>query len=153
MIKFIPAHEEHLNLFTPRALYAGENHTAIVKGYLKCPVASSHTILHGNEILGMCGLIVTWSGVAESWSVFSESIVKYKEEFTESMINTHKFYDKALELHRMHTYVKADQEVAIKWAGRLGYKKEGLLEGFGANSEDYYIMARTKKNGGIAWQL
>jgi RimJ/RimL family protein N-acetyltransferase len=151
MIRAIPCHEEHVKMFTPRALYSGEN-LFLVEKYLKAPNAASSTLLKDNEILGCCGFVILWKGVAETWTLFSESVAKYGDEFTEKILYMHDFYEKNLELHRVHCYVKSDNEMAVRWAERLRYKKEGSLEGLGSGGEDYFVMARTKKNGGIVWQ-
>jgi hypothetical protein len=105
-----------------------------------------------NEILGIVGFVILWKGVAESWTILSDAIVKHKIEFNEKIHEIHNFYEKTLEAHRTHTYVKASNEIAIRWTEKLRYKKEGLLEGFGKNGDDYFMMARTKTNGGIIWQ-
>lgn len=153
MISAIKCEVVHFDMFVPRkVVYEGEDYLQMCKAYAVSPLGISHTLMKDNEILGCIGFVRAWPGVADTWTLFSDSIVKYGKELTEKIAYMHDFYEEHLKIHRTQCNVKVSNDVAVLWAERLGYVKEGVLQSFGKNEEDYFMMARTRKNGGIKWQ-
>jgi RimJ/RimL family protein N-acetyltransferase len=152
MINAIKCDVSHLTMFKPRSLYDGEDYLEICKMYVMSPLGISHTLMWDNEILGCIGFMKVWPGVADTWTLFSEGIVKHGKALTEKIAFMHNFYEENLKIHRTQCNVKVENVVAVKWAEKLGYKIEGTLQSFGKYEEDYFVMARTRKNGGIIWQ-
>ena len=101
-------------------------------------------IINGNPIAAG-GVFHLWDGVAEGWVLATKEIFKYPifcakhiKNRTEIIINTHN-------IKRLQTSVKADCQMALRFAGWLGLKPEGKMIGYGPDGSDFIRYARIIK--------
>jgi len=102
----------------------------------------SFTLLDDNKPICSGGIIPSWLGNAQGWVISSKRIFKNKiraarliRERTDLLCANNKIW-------RLQTAVKADFKIGIRFAEFLGFKKEGLMVGYGPDKTDYYLMAR-----------
>jgi len=103
------------------------------------------TLLDNNVPICSGGIIPTWLGNAQGWVISSKRIFRNKikasrliKERTDLLCANNKIW-------RLQTAVKADFKIGIRFAEFLGFKKEGLMVGYGPDKTDYYLMARIYK--------
>ena len=101
-------------------------------------------IINGKPIAAG-GVFHLWDGVAEGWVLATKEIFKYPifcakhiKNRTEIIINTHN-------IKRLQTSVKADCQMALRFAGWLGLKPEGKMIGYGPDGSDFIRYARIIK--------
>jgi hypothetical protein len=93
------------------------------------------------------GIRPAWTGVGEAWllpgnniSDHAISVTRYARNlFTELLQNG--------EYARIHIAVRADNDIALKFAKALGFEVEGVMRNFGPDGVDSYMMARISDNG------
>ena len=112
--------------------------------YLK-QVGMSFTGLVNNKPIAAGGVFHLWDGVAEGWVLATKEIFKYPifcakhiKNRTEIIINTHN-------IKRLQTSVKADCQMALRFAGWLGLKPEGRMVNYGPDGSDFIRYARIIK--------
>ena len=105
----------------------------------------SFTLLDDNVPICSGGIVPTWLGNAQGWVISSKRIFRNKvkasrliKERTDLLCANNKIW-------RLQTAVKADFKIGIRFAEFLGFKKEGLMVGYGPDKTDYYLMARIYK--------
>ena len=103
------------------------------------------TLLDNNVPICSGGIVPTWLGNAQGWVISSKRIFRNKvkasrliKERTDLLCANNKIW-------RLQTAVKADFKIGIRFAEFLGFKKEGLMVGYGPDKTDYYLMARIYK--------
>ena len=108
-------------------------------------VGMSFTGLINNKPIAAGGVFHLWDGVAEGWVLATKEIFKYPifcakhiKNRTEIIINTHN-------IKRLQTSVKADCQMALRFAGWLGLKPEGKMIGYGPDGSDFIRYARIIK--------
>ncbi len=108
-------------------------------------VGMSFTGLINNKPIAAGGVFHLWDGVAEGWVLATKEIFNYPifcakhiKNRTEIIINTHK-------IKRLQTSVKADCQMALRFAGWLGLKPEGRMIGYGPDGSDFIRYARIIK--------
>lgn len=140
MIRSINFHPEHMSMFHPTEVFLGE--AAHNNAPRDCQYA--HTLMNDDTIIGCVGGRKIWNGVAEVWTLFSNSIYKNPIELTKTIEKCLCYYEEALALHRMQAYVKVGYPMAQRWAETLGFVCEGTLRKHGVDGSDYYMMGRVK---------
>ena len=113
--------------------------------YFLKEVGMSFTGLVDNKPIAAGGVFHLWDGVAEGWVLATKEIFNYPifcakhiKNRTEIIINTHK-------IKRLQTSVKADCQMALRFAGWLGLKPEGRMIGYGPDGSDFIRYARIIK--------
>jgi hypothetical protein len=96
------------------------------------------------KILGMGGVVQTWQGVAVAWLLTACEIEQHKIFFHKTIIAMLGKAIKELSLHRIDVTVLAEHTTSQKWLERLGFKREGLMQGFDSQGNDYYRYALIK---------
>jgi len=96
----------------------------------------------GDELIMCGGIVILHPGVAEAWLMCKEGVGAYKREV---YVYSRRFLDlveSKYSLHRIQAHVRGGWKIARMFLEHLGFHKEGLLEKFGPDQEDYYIYAR-----------
>ena len=91
------------------------------------------------------GVFHLWDGVAEGWVLATKDIYKYPIFCAKHIKQRTEIILKANKIKRIQTSVKADCDVALRFAKWLGFKKEGLMESYGPDGSDFVRFARIMK--------
>lgn len=104
----------------------------------------AHSIWLDEKIIGVIAISLLWNGVAECWTVLSEDVKCASLGFHKLVLRAIKFYEQALGVSRIQSFVKSDFDASKKWLKSLGYTYEGTLKKWSRKGEDYEIWARVK---------
>ena len=109
--------------------------------YLK-EIGMSFTGMLNNKPIAAGGVFPLWDGVAEGWVLATKEINNYPITFARVMKQRTDMMIANNKIKRLQTSVKADCDIAIRFAKWLGLKEEGLMKQYGADGSDYYRYAR-----------
>ncbi len=113
--------------------------------YFLKEVGMSFTGLVNNKPIAAGGVFYIWDGVAEGWVLATKEIYKYPIFCAKHIKQRTEIILKANKIKRIQTSVKADCDVALRFAKWLGFKKEGLMESYGPDGSDFVRFARVMK--------
>jgi len=113
--------------------------------YFLKEVGMSFTGLVDNKPIAAGGVFHLWDGVAEGWVLATKDIYKYPVFCAKHIKQRTEIILKANKIKRIQTSVKADCDVALRFAKWLGFKKEGLMESYGPDGSDFVRFARIIK--------
>ena len=105
----------------------------------------SFTLLDDNVPICSGGIVPTWLGNAQGWVISSKRIFRNKVKASRLIKQRTDLLCANNKIWRLQTAVKADFKIGIRFAEFLGFKKEGLMVGYGPDKTDYYLMARIYK--------
>ena len=94
--------------------------------YFLKEVGMSFTGLINNKPIAAGGVFHLWDGVAEGWVLATKDIYKYPIFCAKHIKQRTEIILKANKIKRIQTSVKADCDVALRFAKWLGFKKEAL---------------------------
>ncbi len=106
------------------------------------PNALVWTIYEEDKIYAVFGITFMWEGVAEGWAILTYDIYKFKVMLHKRVKNAISYYINAMKIRRLQATVKYDYVAGIRWIESFGFKREGLMQGFGPEGSDYYLYAR-----------
>ena len=118
-----------------------DNFPGILSGY--AALGPAFMACHEGGPICMFGCIPLWEGVAECWLVTDISLPDHARAFHRVTKTILDIFMADLQLVRLQITVHSHNFPAIKWAKVLYFKEEGLLEKFGPDKKDFYMMART----------
>ena len=102
------------------------------------------TLLDGDEVLAIGGVIKFWQGVGEAWMVVSPegrkrimSLYKYMDAFLRACFNKYGF-------HRIQANILQDFETAHRCIMKLDFIPEGMMIQYGPNKENFIRYVRFK---------
>ena len=113
--------------------------------YFLKEVGMSFTGLVNNKPIAAGGVFYLWDGVAEGWVLATKEIYKYPIFCAKHIKQRTEIILKANKIKRLQTSVKADCDVALRFAKWLGFKQEGLMESYGPDGSDFVRFARVMK--------
>ena len=113
--------------------------------YFLKEVGMSFTGLVNNKPIAAGGVFYLWDGVAEGWVLATKEIYKYPIFCAKHIKQRTEIILKANIIKRIQTSVKADCDVALRFAKWLGFKKEGLMKSYGPDGSDFVRFARVMK--------
>lgn len=102
----------------------------------------SFTGIVNNTPIAAGGVFPLWDGVAEGWVLGTDQMHKYPITIARVIKHRTEIMCKNNLFKRLQTSVKADCEIAIRFAKWLGFKPEGLMKHYGPDGSDYYRFAR-----------
>lgn len=102
----------------------------------------AYTLFDGDRPIVSAGVAIMWPGVGESWMIVSKYIKKYPLSVYKSVSQIMNGIIKQMQLYRIQTVIKEDDDVAIVWIERLGYTREGVLRQFGPDKQNYLMYGR-----------
>ena len=111
-------------------------------GYFLKEIGMSFTGIVNNKPIAAGGVFPLWDGVAEGWVLATKEINNYLITFARFMKQRTDMMIANNKSKRLQTSVKADCDIAIRFAKWLGLKEEGLMKGYGPDGSDYYRYAR-----------
>lgn len=101
------------------------------------------TIWDPPNIVFCAGLIRLWCGTGELWLVCDNRISHYVRELYQYAKHLLEHTMDLMSLVRAQTEIQSDWEVALKFAERMGFRREGLLKKF-KDGQDYFMYARIR---------
>lgn len=102
------------------------------------------TVLVGEEILCIGGMVPLFTGVAELWSLTAEAVITYPLAFHTSILKILDYWQNLYNLHRIQCKVVAGHDTSRKWLTRMGFEEEGLMRKYDSHGRDFYLYARVK---------
>ena len=102
----------------------------------------SYSAMCDGKVYAMFGLYPLWKGVAEAWLLPSSKLENRKMVFHKSCLRFFPYAAEKLKLHRIQVYVRSSNVQAYKWIEMMYFKREGLLEQYGPDINDYYVYGR-----------
>lgn len=102
----------------------------------------SYSAMCDGKVYAMFGLYPLWKGVAEAWLLPSSKLENRKMVFHKSCLRFFPYAAEKLKLHRIQVYVRSSNVQAYKWIEMMYFKREGLLERYGPDINDYYVYGR-----------
>ena len=108
-------------------------------------VGMSFTGLINGKPIAAGGVFHLWDGVAEGWVLATKEIYKYPIFCAKHIKKRTEILLEANNIRRLQTSVKADCEVALRFAKWLGLKEEGLMKSYGPDGSDFIRFARIIK--------
>ena len=113
--------------------------------YFLKEVGMSFTGLVNDKPIAAGGVFHLWDGVAEGWVLATKDIYKYTVFCSKHIKQRTEIILKANKIKRLQTSVKADCDVALRFAKWLGLKEEGLMKRYGPDGSDFIRFARIIK--------
>ena len=113
--------------------------------YFLKEVGMSFTGLVDNKPIAAGGVFHLWDGVAEGWVLATKEIFKYPVFCAKHIKKRTEMLIKNNNIKRLQTSVKADCEMAIRFAKWLGLKPEGVMKSYGPAGEDFIRFARIER--------
>jgi len=99
-------------------------------------------INESGKIIGIGGVMLMWEGVGAGWVITSPLFPRYKVWVHRVIRDIVCEAIKEFKLHRVESLILESHEVSCRWAERLGFKKEGLLNSYDRDRNNYYMYAR-----------
>ena len=93
----------------------------------------------------MFGVRPLWPGVGEVWMIPTKHVDRSAIALVKGGRHIFNHIQTEYDVRRLQIAVRSANSTAYKFAEKLYFKTEGLLERFGPEGEDYYMMARVKK--------
>ena len=113
--------------------------------YFLKEVGMSFTGLVDNKPIAAGGVFHLWDGVAEGWVLATKEIYKYPVFCAKHIKKRTEMLIKNNNIKRLQTSVKADCEMAIRFAKWLGLKPGGVMKSYGPAGEDFIRFARIER--------
>lgn len=110
--------------------------------YFLKEIGMSFTGLVNNKPIAAGGVFHLWDGVAEGWVLASKEIYKYPIFCAKHIKRRTEIIIKANNIKRLQTSVKADCDVAVRFAKWMGLKEEGLMKSYGPDGSDFIRFAK-----------
>tara|TARA_B100001121_G_scaffold290484_1_gene290359 strand:- start:326 stop:778 length:453 start_codon:yes stop_codon:yes gene_type:complete len=113
--------------------------------YFLKEVGMSFTGLVDNKPIAAGGVFHLWDGVAEGWVLATKEIYKYPVFCAKHIKKRTEMLIKNNNIKRLQTSVKADCEMAIRFAKWLGLQPEGVMKHYGPDGADFIRFARIER--------
>lgn len=110
--------------------------------YFLKEIGMSFTGLVNDKPIAAGGVFHLWDGVAEGWVLASKEIYKYPIFCAKHIKRRTEIIIKANNIKRLQTSVKADCDVAVRFAKWMGLKEEGLMKSYGPDGSDFIRFAK-----------
>jgi len=110
--------------------------------YFLKEIGMSFTGLVNNKPIAAGGVFHLWDGVAEGWVLATKEIYKYPIFCAKHIKRRTEIIIKANNIKRLQTSVKADCDVAVRFAKWMGLKEEGLMKSYGPDGSDFIRFAK-----------
>ena len=106
-------------------------------------IGNAYTAMLYGKPVAAFGAVRLWPGVEEVWSLLGDSSRSYAKTLTRIAVQFVDFRVISGDLHRVQMTVRCSDMRAVRWAkDALGFKIEGLMERYGTDGSDFYMMAR-----------
>jgi len=136
---------EHLHAFEPAPVFAADGCAAAdldAQAAATLAAGPCWTAALDGRPVGCGGVVLLWRGVGEAWSLSAPGLGRHA-------LGLHRIVAARLAavraehaLHRIQTSVHIDNTQGRRWAARLGFKEEGMMQGYGPLGDDFMRLAR-----------
>lgn len=145
-IKIVPFKIEHIDLMDIRehelmGVFTLKNLKQRLLAIEK--ITTAGTIVYEGRILGVMGSLELWPGVCEVWVIPSTHIKRYSLIFAKTIKKNLKNIEEVFEYHRVQV-TALDDELHARWLTFLGFKKEGILEKYTFQQQNFAMWSRIK---------
>lgn len=100
------------------------------------------TAMERDTIYACFGLWELWPGVAECWLIPNTNIGKRVFRFHKACLLFFEHAANKRDIKRLQITVRSRNDLAVHWAERCYFNKEGLMRKWGPEYDDYWIMSR-----------
>lgn len=143
---FEPAHLDVLAAQCPeRAISADELENILASAKL----GLAFTLVIGDRIGAVFGLVVAWRGLAEGWMISTPAVKPIAAEFTYAMRRFCDLAARMIGLRRIQIHVVATNRVFCQWARAARFCMEARCPSYFPNGESAFLMSRIY--GGAKW--
>jgi hypothetical protein len=104
----------------------------------------AYTAVSDGKIVASGGILPLWKGVGEAWIVSSDLVPKNKIAFVKAVADILGKLVKEKDFDRVQTTIDKDHAASIKWAERMGFINEGVMEKF-IGGRDYIRYALIRR--------
>lgn len=101
------------------------------------------SLMHNNEIVAIGGICEIWPGVGDSFSIMSESAMRYPKSLFAAFAANLKVGLKIGGFRRVQASVLVGFDAGVRFIEKLGYEREGIMKAWGPDGSDYFLYART----------
>ena len=105
----------------------------------------AYTAIAYDQVVLCAGIMLMWPGVGTAWAVVSPLIERYRVSGSAAAMYGLKYLIDKYQFHRVQAPVYEKFDRGIRWVEFLGFKREGPLEAFGRNRENYIMYAWIKE--------
>ncbi len=106
-------------------------------------IGNAYTAMLYGKPVAVFGSAALWPGVEEAWSLLGDDSRTYAKTLTKIAVQFIDFRVISADLHRVQMTVRCDDMRAVRWAkDALGFKIEGMMERYGTDGSDFYMMSR-----------
>ena len=99
-----------------------------------------YTAFVGSTVIASAGVTTFWQGRAQVWSLLSTDVYRYRMAIHRAV---KRFID-SLDVERLECVVDTRNEMAIRWAVRLGFKHESTMEKYSPDGVTHSMMVRIR---------
>lgn len=96
------------------------------------------------QVACMFGIRPLWPGVGEVWMIPTVHTSRSAIALIKGGIHILDYIQEEYGVRRLQITVRSSNRTAYKYAEKMYFKIEGLMELFGPEGEDYYMMARIR---------
>jgi len=142
--KVIPFELPHLRLFTPQPSQV-TGYRATIEGVTDATVLGQcFTIVRDNRVVMVCGIRPQQEGVGMAWSIIADEADRYDMLYAARKMLLFFASKEVRGLYRRVEMLVCDPfKQGHRFAGMLGFSKEGVMAKRGFNGEDVAMYART----------
>jgi RimJ/RimL family protein N-acetyltransferase len=109
---------------------------------LRNPDRTMLSLIRDNKLVAILGVNSIRSGVGELWLIPGKLVDKYRFEFFKSVHNLiYGYVFPRLGYHRLEFGIDADWPKGLKWAAKLGFIAEGLVEQY-TKGKDHILFKK-----------
>jgi hypothetical protein len=142
-MKLVPFRPEHL-----AQIRLTERDMKLMVGINPLPMLQAgpaFTLLNEKSVIAIGGIAMLWRGVGEAWAIPSTEVEKHPLAFHRVIKKMIDIIQQNKNLHRVQASINEDHEKSHKWVKALGFKREGKMNGYGPNGENFIRYARVRK--------
>lgn len=102
------------------------------------------TVWHEDTILMCIGADLLWKGVGEMWALISVHYAGMRFTMQKVVLSIIDSFLCVHSLHRLQTPIPIRNKQSTRYAESMGFHREGTLEKFDSQKEDYTMYARVR---------
>jgi len=104
-----------------------------------------YSVWHDNRVIAIGGVITVHQGVGEAVLICEDNPNGDRFRIARASRNVMDYIFQNCSFHRLQARAPVENALYNRFIVFLGFKKEGVLESYGFNGEDYFIYARVKR--------
>ena len=104
----------------------------------------SWTFLRLGQVACMFGVRPLWPGVGEVWMIPTVNVNRSAIALIKGGRHILDHIQDEYDVRRLQITVRSSNKTAYKYAEKMYFKTEGLMERYGPEGDDYYLMVRIR---------